>query len=148
MKTLLASILVTLALSACSTNTERSSEAEAVRDYISAAGIPEVSQVRTQTRDYINHRYVNEYFVLLPMRAGNYLAEFSRKCYALRERGMTAEMHDDSYDTNTIRAGYDNIRGCRIGALYELTDEQVQELKSLGDAPGNNIFMPDKDDEE
>ena len=44
---------------------------------------------------------------------------------------------DKRWDSNKIRARFDTIRGCRIGSVYALTEAELAELESIGEAPGS-----------
>ena len=68
--------------------------------------------------------------------------EFQRDCWELRRNDFTPEMVDVRDNQNVLRARFDTIRGCRIGKMYEITAEQRVELTALGDAPGDEIFLP------
>ena len=133
--------LVLLAGCASGYNTQ---EIEAVRDYIVAAELTEVGEIRQ--RSQMNYSYVNDYFVTLPSRRGDYLVEFARQCSDLRRTDFRPEMVDVRESTNMIRAKFDTIRGCRIAKIYEITDMQRREIHDLGDAPGDEVFLPDEED--
>ena len=132
-----------LSIAACSSTTQIPQEIEAVRDYIAAAELEEVTEIRL--REQLHYTYVNDRYVSIDTRRGDYLVEFQRNCWELRENQITAEMVDIRRDNNYIRARFDTIRGCRISTIYEITEEQREELKALGDAPGDEIFLPDAD---
>ena len=129
-----------LAVAACSSTTQRPQEIEAVRDYIVAAELEEVTEIRT--REQLSYTYVNDRFVTIDTRRGDYLLEFNRNCWELRRNDFTPEMMDVRDNSNVLRARFDTIRGCRIGKMYEITAEQREELTALGDAPGDEIFLP------
>lgn len=128
-------------LSACATE-YNPQEVEAVRDYIAAAELNEVEKIRINNQ--MNFAYVNDFFVTIPTRRGDYLVEFSRQCRDLRRTDFTPEMVDLRDNQNIIRSRFDTIRGCRIGTIYEITDMQRRELHDLGDAPGDEVFLPDE----
>ena len=129
-----------LAVAACSSTTQRPQEIEAVRDYIVAAELEEVTEIRT--REQLSYTYVNDRFVTIDTRRGDYLLEFNRNCWELRRNDFTPEMMDVRDNSNVLRARFDTIRGCRIGKMYEITADQSEELTALGDAPGDEIFLP------
>lgn len=131
-----------LLLAACITPYD-AQEIEAVRDYVAAHDLEEVEQLRYNRQ--LNYTFVNDYFVIIPTRREYFLAEFVSECRELRLRHFTPEMYDVRTDSNTLRARFDTIRGCRIGKLYAITEEQADELKNLGDAPGDEVFLPDND---
>ena len=118
-------------------------EIEAVRDYVAAAELEEVGEIRL--REQLHYTYVNDRYVSIDTRRGDYLVEFLRNCWELRENQITPEMVDIRRDNNYLRARFDTIRGCRISTIYEITAGQREELKALGDAPGDEVFLPDAD---
>ena len=132
------------ALAACSVTTEVSQETEAVRDYIATADLAEVTRVRAGRNT--SHKYISDHFVIIEGEQQQVLAEFSRRCYDLTRSDFTPQMVDTRRDPSHIHAKFDTIRGCHIDKLYGLTPEQAEELRNLGDAPGDEVFMPDNDD--
>lgn len=137
--------LVAVTLTACATEYD-TQEIEAVRDYIVATELKEVDQIRFFSQ--MSYTYLNDRFVLVPTRRGDYLLEFRRNCRELRKTDFTWDMVDRRDNQNTLRAGFDTIRGCVIGAMYEITDDQREELQALGDAPGDEVFIPDAKQQE
>ncbi|MDJ0938193.1 MAG: DUF6491 family protein [Woeseiaceae bacterium] len=135
-------LAATLAVGACSTGYDPQ-EIEAVRDFVSAAELEPVDQIRVRQLSY---SYVNDRYVIIKTRKADYLVELRRDCFELRRQDFTYEMVDRRQDTNVLRARFDTIRGCPIGAFYEITDAQRKELKDLGDAPGEEVFIPDEDE--
>ena len=133
-----------LLLAACGTG-YNPQEIEAVRDYVAAAELVEVEQIRL-TRS-MSYTYINDRYVIVPTRRGDYLVDFNRDCFELRRQEWTPEMVDRRDNSNTLRARFDTIRGCHIGRIYEISDAQRVELKDLGDAPGDEIFLPEDDDD-
>lgn len=129
-----------LIIAACSSTTQRPQEIEAVRDYVVAAELEEVTQIRL--REQMRYTYVNDRFVTIPTRRGDYLVELQRDCWELRRNDFTPEMVDVRHNQNVLRARFDTIRGCRIAKMYEITAAQRTELTALGDAPGDEIFLP------
>lgn len=128
-------------LTACATEYD-AQEVEAVRDYVIANQLGEVDRIRTNFRQ-LNYTYLNDQYVTIPTPRGAYLVEFDRLCRDLRRTDFTAEMIDRRDDPNTLRARFDTIRGCRIGKIYEITEAQREELAELGDAPGDEVFLPE-----
>lgn len=141
----LSTLAILAMLSACGTGYDPAEE-QAVRDYIVAAELKEVDKVRYHSQ--LNYTYISDFFVTVPSRQGDYLVEFQRRCAELRRTEFTSEMIDVRDNQNMLRARFDTIRGCRIGKLYEISDEQRKELLELGDAPGENIFLPDEEQPE
>ena len=129
-----------LIIAACSSTTQRPQEIEPVRDYVVAAELEEVTQIRLP--EQMRYTYVNDRFVTIPTRRGDYLVELQRDCWELRRNDFTPEMVDVRHNQNVLRARFDTIRGCRIAKMYEITAAQRTELTALGDAPGDEIFLP------
>lgn len=140
-------IAAMLALAGCaSTSTERlgpGKETEAVRDFIIAGELRELNIIRLT--EPIKYMYVNDHFVVVPQRHGDYLVEFRGRCTELRKRKYTADMIDIRVSARVLHADYDTIRGCKIGRIYELTEERLIELAGLGDAPGNEQYLGKED---
>lgn len=132
MKTMFSLSLV-FVLSACTTMGPQPSR-EAVDDFVEANQLESVDKARTShTGDGFNE--VNEYYVIFKGRRGDYLFEFNRRCFELRDQ--TVIVPDKRDDPNWIHARFDTLRGCRIAKIYSLNEAQVSELETLGEAPGD-----------
>ena len=105
-----------------------------------AAELEEVNEIRM--REQLNYTYVNDRYVTIDARRGDYLVEFNRDCWELRQSNVSGNMVDVRDNHHVLRARFDTIRGCRIGKMYEITAEQRKELSALGDAPGDEVFLP------
>lgn len=138
---LIAGIAAVFMLGGCNLNPFTPEENEAVLDYIYASELEEVDQIRFFQQ--YSYTYVNDRYVTIPTYAGDYLVEFTRTCPELRQSRFTSEMVDYPDDNRTLRARFDTIRGCRIGKIYEVTAAQAEELAELGDAPGDDVYLPD-----
>ena len=126
----------------CSSTPQGSREIEGVRDFVVAAQLEEVSEIRL--RQQMSYTFLNVRFVTILTRRGDYLVEFQRDCRALTSVEVTPDMVDIRANRNALHAKFDTIRGCRISRIFELTDAQSAELKVLGDAPGDEIYLPGK----
>lgn len=135
---LLAAVLV----AGCSSTSQPSREVEAVRDFVVAAELVEVSEIRLWRQ--MSYTYLNNRFVTVPTRRGDYLVEFTRDCRALTSTEIMQDMVDVRQNANVLRARFDTIRGCQIARMYEISEAQSDELKVLGDAPGDEIYLPGK----
>ncbi|HNP35781.1 MAG TPA: DUF6491 family protein [Woeseiaceae bacterium] len=133
----------TALLGACATGYDMQ-DVEAVRDYVVANQLKEVDEFRYFRQ--INYTYINDQFLVVPIRTGDYLIEFRRGCRELRQSEFTYDMVDRRDSQNRIRAGFDTIRGCTIDKIYEISEAQRKELVNLGDAPGDEVYLPDDDD--
>ena len=131
-----------LLMAGCSSTSTQPKEIEAVRDFVVAAELPEVSEIRLS--ETLSYTYVNDRYVTVPTRRGDYLVELRRDCLELRRSTFTPEMVDVRTNQNVLQARFDTIRGCQIGTIYEITEGQREEIRSLGDAPGDDIYLPDE----
>ena len=143
MKRILALMTVAL-LGACGT-LPIEEEIEATRDFIVANELKEIDSFRMF--EQLHYRAVNDYFVTVETRRGDYLIEFNTRCRALTQRDFKPHMVDIRRDPSRLRARFDTIRGCMIGKIYDLTEQQREELHQLGDAPGEEVFMPEEEPE-
>ena len=136
-------LIVLLTLAACGgtvTRTGPGKELEAVHDFVAASQLVEVQHIRLY--DQIKWLYVNDHFVVLPeQRRGHHLIQFRARCDELRERQWSASMVDHRVSARHLYSDHDTIRGCVIGHIYELSDDQLEELRYLGDAPGEEVFV-------
>ena len=135
-------LIVTLTLTACGGTVTRvgpGKELEAVNDFVAASQLEEVHRIRLY--DQIKWLYVNDHYVVLPERRGSHLIEFRSRCDELRETRWTVGMIDHRVSSRYLYSDHDTIRGCVIGHIYELSDAQLEELRYLGDAPGEEVFM-------
>ena len=135
-------ILLAIMVVGCSSTPQAPREIEAVRDFVIAAQLEEVSKIRL--RQQMSYTFLNIRFVTIATRRGDYLVEFQRDCRALTNVEITPDMVDVRANRNVLHAKFDTIRGCRISRIFELTDAQSAELKVLGDAPGDEIYLPGK----
>ena len=134
--------LTLLALCACVTSGEVTSpgkDLEAVRDFVIASELQELNSIRLN--EQIKILYVNDYYVIVPNRRDQYLIEFRGRCSELRERRWLSGMIDIRVNAKMLYSDYDTIRGCVIGKIFEIEESQLEELRVLGDAPGNEISV-------
>ena len=137
-----AAILLPLLLGACastqSTVEPPGKELEAVRDFVVVSELEALDKIRLE--EQIKYYYVNDHFVVLPTRRGNYLVEFRGACAELRAPRWTADMVDHRASARILYADHDSIRGCRITTFYGLPGQTIDELAALGDAPGGSNY--------
>jgi len=108
-------------------------QVQAVRDFIEVRQLEEVDAIASGSRD--GWESIEDWFLIYTGRRAYYLVVFGRRCYELSDN--TRIVADQRWESNRIRARFDTIRGCRIDAIYALTEAEVAELQSLGDAPGS-----------
>ncbi len=137
-----ACLLAIIAVGGCSMTPQTPREIEAVRDFVVAAELEEVTEIRLSRQ--MSYTHLNVRFVTIPTRRGDYLVEFQRDCRELNRIDITPEMVDIRANQHVLRAKFDTIRGCRIDRIYEISEAQSEELKVLGDAPGDEFFLPDQ----
>lgn len=128
-------IVLAAAIAACASSGERVSQdrVQAIRDLIVVRELNEVDKLRSTTNDSFDE--LDPRFVIYKgSRDKNYLIEFARPCHELREYPVVA---DTRYESNTIRARFDTLRGCRIDKMYEISEADIAELEQIGESPGS-----------
>ena len=137
-------VVTLLLLTACTnlggTVTPRGPDLEAVRAFVVAVELEEVKMIRRW--EQLKYLYVNDYFIVLQTRRGDYLVEMRSRCGELQRQKWSSDMIDIRVSTRILYADFDTIRGCGIGSIYILPEAQLEELRVLGDAPGNDVFVP------
>ena len=128
---LLATVILLILFAGCATSSE-SEVSDAVSDYIKAAELKEQDSIRTMGK--FSYRIISQRYVTLETHKENYLVEFSRRCHELTQYEVTPDIR---YETNILRSRFDTIRGCRIGQIYAIDKGQAEELRDLGEAPGD-----------
>ena len=129
---LMIALIALVAMSACAT-TQPEVDKASVEDFIAVRELPQLDRIRTDSTD--GWYELNEYYVIYQTRRGDYLFQFSRRCWELDEQRVTP---DKRWDAKTIRARFDTLRGCRIDNIYGLTETDSEELKQLGESPGED----------
>lgn len=108
-------------------------ENQAIIDFISVRELTEVDKIRSTERDGWDALTIT--YIIYKARRDHYLVEFARPCYELRDN--TEITPDLRAHPNMIRAKFDTLRGCRIARVYALDKGEADELKNIGEAPGN-----------
>ena len=121
-------------MTACASTTEIPSK-QAVDDFVAVSELQETGDIRHFGT--LQHTYLNDHYVLVTTRKEEFLVEFVRRCHELRDNYQITP--DIRRESNTIRAKFDTIRGCRIKAIYAINKGQAEEIRSLGDAPGETL---------
>jgi hypothetical protein len=112
-------------------------ENQTVSDFVSTGNLKEVSEIRKTDRD--SWKYVNDHYIVYHARfyqagPGYFLVQFTGNCDSLNDNSVMPPP-DYIHDHRNIRAT-DTIRGCIVDKMYEVSDTQRKELRSLGEAPG------------
>jgi hypothetical protein len=128
----------TFFLAACASQDEQVDEStqdvnQAVRDFIELRELEELDALKSGTND--GWKQLSDRFIVYSGRREKYLVEFSRRCHELNDN--TRITPDKRWDSNTVRARFDTIRGCRIAKIYGLTEAEVAEIENIGEAPGS-----------
>jgi hypothetical protein len=105
---------------------------QAVRDFIAVRGLEETAKMPSASSD--SWESIENYFLIYESRRDTFLVEFSRRCYELDDNMRIVP--DERREAGIIRSRFDTIRGCRIHRLYALTADEAEELRNLGEAPG------------
>jgi len=105
---------------------------QAIMDFVNVREIAEVDKIRSRERDGWDELTMT--YIIYKARRDRYLVEFARPCYELRDN--TEITPDYRSDSNAIRARFDTLRGCRIARIFALNQDEADELKNIGEAPG------------
>lgn len=128
-------ISITVTLGACASDPIYTPPADqTVNDYVTAAQLEEVDEVRKGDRD--TWQYVNDRYVIYRSRMDDYLLEFKGSCDRLTDNSVLPPV-DLIHDHRNLRAS-DTFRGCIVDAIYEISNSQRVELRNLGQAPGQS----------
>jgi L-fucose isomerase-like protein len=120
-----------LLLAACATS-HQEERINAVKDFIGVAELGEVDSIDVFGR--VDDEVLNDEYVIVKTRKQEYLLEYASRCF---EDPFTNRVKPDvRRDPRRIYAGSDTYRGCWIKSLYTITPEQAEELRTLGQAPG------------
>ena len=104
----------------------------AVQDYIAVAELPEVRRIPTDRRETFQE-LDNQRYVIFKTRRKDYLLEFRRNCWELRDNFNVVA--DTRTEATNFYPGIDTLRGCPTTRAWELNEGQVEEIRNLGEAP-------------
>ncbi len=131
---LLACVLLTACASQDPAKEQSTQDAtQAIRDFIAVRDLQNVDKISTSSSD--SWTKLDQYFLLYEGRRDSYLVEFVRRCFELDDNSRIVP--DERRSGSNIYARFDTIRGCRVQHLYELTEHEVAELESIGEAVGS-----------
>ena len=126
-----AALIFLMFLAACAA-TGQEERINAVKDFVEVNELEQTDKIRTF--DQLDQHVLNERYVIVSTRREQYLLEYPYPC---RDDPMTRRPRPDiRRDSSAIYAGSDTFRGCQIRALYPITEDQAEELKNIGEAPG------------
>ncbi len=133
MKRLLATLVL---LAGCASQTQGVPEiddSDAVDDFVAINELEKVDAARTTNS--FDYGYLTDRYVVVTTRRSYYLVQLYGRCPELTD--VNADVQPDiRYEAKALRPGVDTIRGCRIKNIYEIDEAQAQELKQIGEAPG------------
>ena len=134
MKTLYLIMVIAL-LAGCAAQDQKSTQDidQSLRDFIEVRALEPVNEIRTHSND--SWQKITERFVVYEARREIYLFEFVRNCHELNELNRVTP--DVRWDNRTLRARFDTLRGCRIEAIYGLTEAEAAEVENIGEPPGS-----------
>jgi len=125
-------LLLALSLLAACATTNQEERINAVKDFIEVGELPKTDVIRTFDR--LEQQVLNDRYVIVSTRKEQYLLEYAYTC---REDPFTNQVKPDvRRDARAIYAGADTFRGCLIKTIYPVTKDQAEELKNIGEAPG------------
>ncbi len=104
---------------------------DGVKDFIGVEELAEVDAIRRRTD--LRLQDLSDYYVIAKDRRESYLISFRSRYRDIPDRDVTP---DYRHEGNTIRAKFDTLRGCKISAIYALSEAQADELIGLGDSAG------------
>lgn len=120
-----------LLLGACAT-LDPEEDVDAFGDFVAVNALPEADSFRTFSR--VDQEVLSDHYVIVDNGRELFLLEYMYRCVEDPTTGRPRA--DVRRDATRIYAARDTFRGCRIKALYPVTQEQAQELRELGEAPG------------
>jgi hypothetical protein len=118
-------------LTACAAQALRLDK-QAIDDFVAVRQLESVNSMRADSSDRWDE--LNDSYLLYRTRHGEFLVRFARPCGKLADKVVTA---DKRWESTRIRARFDTIRGCRIGEIFALREEDTLELNNLGESPGS-----------
>ncbi len=126
-------IFVALALTACAT-AHQEERINAVKDFIEVNDLSTTESMRTFEK--IEQDVLNDEYVILTVGDEIHLIEYSYRC---TEDPLTQRPKADvRRNARRIYADSDTWRGCQIKSIYPISEEQAEELREIGEAPGED----------
>ncbi len=121
-------LLAALVLAGCAT-TDDGERPDPVADFIEVSDLEKVSAIKSI--DQLESYVLDEYYVIVKARKAEYLLVYYSRCQRDSRNRVTP---DRRYDARALYAKSDTYRGCRIKAIYALSDAQAQELREIDTA--------------
>ena len=124
-------VITVLLLGACAASEPEEERPDAVDDFIHVSELEEVRKMRTVDR--VDHIVLNDNYVIVESRRDQYLLAYMSPCHEVYDR---TRQPDYRSDPRALWVDRDTYRGCRIKALYPITEAQVLELREMARLPG------------
>lgn len=100
----------------------------AIEDFIAVEALAQTDVIRSMQE--LNYEVITDSYVIVSDRRASYLAKFRRRCVELYDSQVTPDIRRERH---VLRAKTDSLRGCRIDSIYDVSDGQADELKSIGE---------------
>lgn len=123
-------ILAALFLGGCAVHDEEEGP-DAIDDFIHVSELEETTVIRSY--DQLGRVELNEYYVIVTTGKEQYLAAYYSRC---KDIPGVRQAPDVRRDAHAIYAKSDTFHGCRIKAIYPISEAQKQELVEMGRIPG------------
>jgi len=125
--------LAVVLLGACATNEKDDRISGAIDDFIAVGDLEEVDLIRSYQQ--FDSRTLNDRYVIVYTKKEYYLLAYSQRCRVNYDMPRRPDRREDAY---SIYADSGTFRGCRIKALYPITEAEAAELAQIGRAPGEH----------
>lgn len=123
--------LAALLLGACASGESQEERPDAIDDFIHVSELEEVRSIRTM--DQVHSDVLNDNYVIVEAGREKYLLAYRRPCPDVYDRRRQPDYRSDP---RAIWVDRDTFRGCRIKAIYPVSEAQVAELEQMSRLPG------------
>ncbi len=123
-------VLAAMLLGACAANEEEEGP-DAIDDFIEVSELAEVTVIRSYDR--FDRVELNNRYVILTTGKEQYLLAYYGRCTEIVGQRQRPDVRRDAH---AIYAKSDTFHGCRIKAIYPISEAQERELVEMGRAPG------------
>jgi len=123
-------VLAAMFLGACAANEEEEGP-DAIDDFIEVSELEGVTVIRSYDR--LGRVELNDRYAILKTDREQYLLAYYGRCVEIVGQRQRPDVRRDA---NAIYAKSDTFHGCRIEAIYPISEAQEGELVEMGRAPG------------
>jgi len=124
-------VIAALLVAACAASESEEERPDAIDDFIHVSELEGVRKMRTVDR--VDHIVLNDNYVIVETGRDQYLLAYMSPCREVYDR---TRQPDYRSDPRALWVDRDTYRGCRIKALYPITEAQVLELQEMAQLPG------------